>query len=206
MERHEILRASIEYEITDEPRNVIIKDRKINLDYHDLRKQSPAEREQVIQAYRKADREKGFRLNSEPLIRAALMRTGDDSYTFIWTNHHILLDGWSRGIIMGELFHMYHMKEARQKHRLEEARPYSDYIGWLQQQDKEAAKAYWRNYLSGFTEKSPISVLAGSSGHAKYKRKEAVIEFPEQLTGRITELASRNNVTFHTVLQCIWGM
>ncbi|MFC8148507.1 bacitracin non-ribosomal peptide synthetase BacC [Bacillus paralicheniformis] len=206
MERHEILRASIEYEITDEPRNVIIKDRKINLDYHDLRKKSPAEREQVIQAYRKADREKGFHLNSEPLIRAALMRTEDDSYTFIWTNHHILLDGWSRGIIMGELFHMYHMKEAGQKHQLEEARPYSDYIGWLQQQDKEAAKAYWRNYLSGFTEKSPISVLAGSSGHAKYKRKEAVIEFPEQLTGRITELASRNNVTFHTVLQCIWGM
>ncbi|MCY8372394.1 non-ribosomal peptide synthase/polyketide synthase, partial [Bacillus haynesii] len=206
MERHEILRASIEYEITDEPRNVIIKDRKINLDYHDLRKQSPAEREQVIQAYRKADREKGFRLNSEPLIRAALMRTGDDSYTFIWTNHHILLDGWSRGIIMGELFQMYHMKAAGQKHRLEEARPYSDYIGWLKQQDKEAAKAYWRNYLSGFTEKSPISVLASSSGHAKYKRKEAVIEFPEQLTGRITELASRNNVTFHTVLQCIWGM
>ncbi|MCY9393355.1 amino acid adenylation domain-containing protein, partial [Bacillus haynesii] len=206
MERHEILRASIEYEITDEPRNVIIKDRKINLDYHDLRKQSPAEQEQVIQAYRKADREKGFRLNSEPLIRAALMRTGDDSYTFIWTNHHILLDGWSRGIILGELFQMYHMKEAGQKHRLEEARPYSDYISWLKQQDKEAAKAYWRNYLSGFTEKSPISVLASSSGHAKYKRKEAVIELPEQLTGRITELASRNNVTFHTVLQCIWGV
>ncbi|MGO4964300.1 MULTISPECIES: bacitracin non-ribosomal peptide synthetase BacC [Bacillus] len=206
MERHEILRASIEYEITDEPRNVIIKDRKINLDYHDLRKQSPAEREQVIQTYRKADREKGFRLNSEPLIRAALMRTEDDSYTFIWTNHHILLDGWSRGIIMGELFQMYHMKEGGQKHRLEEARPYSDYIGWLEQQDKEAPKAYWRNYLSGFTEKSPISVLASSSGHAKYKRKEAVIEFPQQLTGRITELASRNNVTLHTVLQCIWGM
>ncbi|WP_145625238.1 bacitracin non-ribosomal peptide synthetase BacC, partial [Bacillus paralicheniformis] len=206
MERHEILRASIEYEITDEPRNVIIKDRKINLDYHDLRKQSPAEREQVIQTYRKADREKGFRLNSEPLIRAALMRTEDDSYTFIWTNHHILLDGWSRGIIMGELFQMYHMKEGGQKHRLEEARPYSDYIGWLEQQDKEAPKAYWKNYLSGFTEKSPISVLASSSGHAKYKRKEAVIEFPQQLTGRITELASRNNVTLHTVLQCIWGM
>ncbi|MBR8664605.1 bacitracin non-ribosomal peptide synthetase BacC [Bacillus paralicheniformis] len=206
MERHEILRASIEYEITDEPRNVIIKDRKINLDYHDLRKQSPAEREQVIQTYRKADREKGFCLNSEPLIRAALMRTEDDSYTFIWTNHHILLDGWSRGIIMGELFQMYHMKEGGQKHRLEEARPYSDYIGWLEQQDKEAPKAYWRNYLSGFTEKSPISVLASSSGHAKYKRKEAVIEFPQQLTGRITELASRNNVTLHTVLQCIWGM
>ncbi|MDW6053303.1 bacitracin non-ribosomal peptide synthetase BacC [Bacillus paralicheniformis] len=206
MERHEILRASIEYEITDEPRNVIIKDRKINLDYHDLRKQSPAEREQVIQTYRKADREKGFCLNSEPLIRAALMRTEDDSYTFIWTNHHILLDGWSRGIIMGELFQMYHMKEGGQKHRLEEARPYSDYIGWLEQQDKEAPKAYWKNYLSGFTEKSPISVLASSSGHAKYKRKEAVIEFPQQLTGRITELASRNNVTLHTVLQCIWGM
>ncbi|WP_026579340.1 bacitracin non-ribosomal peptide synthetase BacC [Bacillus sp. SB47] len=206
MERHEILRASIEYEITDEPRNVIIKDRKINLDYHDLRKQSPAEREQVIQTYRKADREKGFCLISEPLIRAALMRTEDDSYTFIWTNHHILLDGWSRGIIMGELFQMYHMKEGGQKHRLEEARPYSDYIGWLEQQDKEAPKAYWKNYLSGFTEKSPISVLASSSGHAKYKRKEAVIEFPQQLTGRITELASRNNVTLHTVLQCIWGM
>ncbi|WP_217620997.1 condensation domain-containing protein, partial [Bacillus sp. GbtcB13] len=64
----------------------------------------------------------------------------------------------------------------------------------------------WKSFLSGFTETSPISVLASTSGHAKYKREEAVIEFPQQLTGRNTELASRNNVTLHTVLPCIWGM
>ncbi|MEC1536488.1 non-ribosomal peptide synthase/polyketide synthase [Bacillus sonorensis] len=206
MNRHEILRASLEYDITDEPRNVIIKDRKIHLLYLDVRHQSPGEREQAIQKYLKADREKGFHLSKEALIRAALIRTSEDSYTFIWTNHHILLDGWCRGIILGELFHIYNKKAAGRLPQLQEARPYSDYIRWLGEQDKEAAKAYWKNYLSGFAEKSPMSVLGSQSGRGGYQRKEAVVEFSTELTRRLTELANRNSVTLHTVLQSIWGI
>nr|WP_150149854.1 non-ribosomal peptide synthase/polyketide synthase [Bacillus swezeyi] len=206
MARHDILRASLEYEITEEPRNIVIRDRKINLYYLDLRNQSPGQRELAIQKYLKADRVKGFHLSREALIRAALMRTSEDSYTFIWTNHHILLDGWCRGIILGELFRIYHRKAAGQQHQLEEARPYSDYIRWLEEQDKEAGKVYWKKYLSGFAEKSQISVLGNKSGNGEYHRKETEIEFSTELTSQITQLANRNSVTFHTVLQSIWGI
>ncbi|SDC51878.1 non-ribosomal peptide synthetase [Shouchella lonarensis] len=75
-----------------------------------------------------------------------------------------------------------------------------------ERQDKEDAKAYWRNYLSGFVEKSPISILTSSPENTQHNRKEDIIEFPEQLTRRIMKLARRNNVTLHTVLQCMWGV
>nr|WP_309245933.1 non-ribosomal peptide synthase/polyketide synthase [Bacillus glycinifermentans] len=206
MNRHEILRASVEYDITEEPRNVIIKDRKINLLYLDIRHQSPDKQELTVEQYLKADREKGFHLSKETLIRAALVRTADDAYTFIWTNHHILLDGWCRGIILGELFHIYHKKAAGQEIQLEDGRPYSDYMKWLEEQDKEAGRAYWKHYLSGFAEKSHISVLGSPTGNGEYQRKETAAEFPAELTRRITELANRNSVTVHTVLQSAWGI
>lgn len=110
------------------------------------------------------------------------------------------------GIILGELFRIYHRKAAGQQHQLEEARPYSDYIRWLEEQDKEAGKAYWKKYLSGFAEKSQISVLENKSGNGEYHRKETAIEFSTELTSQITQLANRNSVTFHTVLQSIWGI
>ena len=37
-------------------------------------------------------------------------------------------------------------------------RPYSDYIAWLNSQDKSAAIDFWQQYLQGFTAPTPLVV------------------------------------------------
>ena len=41
-------------------------------------------------------------------FRAALIRTAPERYRFVLTNHHIVLDGWSKPILLQEIFASYY--------------------------------------------------------------------------------------------------
>ena len=47
-------------------------------------------------------------LADQPAFRVALIRTAPDRHRFVLTNHHIVLDGWSLPILLGEIFASYH--------------------------------------------------------------------------------------------------
>ncbi|MCY8738150.1 condensation domain-containing protein, partial [Bacillus haynesii] len=202
MKRHEILRASFHHRL-DEPLHVIIKDRQMKFDYLDIR--SRHDQDGVLERYLAEDRQKGFDLAKDTLMRACLIRTTDDSYQFVWTYHHILLDGWCLGIILDELLTIYEMKRKGQNHQLEDPRPYSDYIKWLEDQDKEEAQSYWERYLSGYDQKNSLPKLRTPS-ETGFKRREKTIKCSKELTDRLIKLANQNHVTINTVLQSIWGV
>lgn len=135
-----------------------------------------------------------------------MIRTDEKEYKLIWSHHHILLDGWCLGIILGELFTVYGKIINGEAYELEETKPYSDYIKWLEEQDKEEGKSYWKQYLDGYEEKVQIPKLNINENNVEYLRREKVIEFSSELTKQITQLANRNSVTFNTVFQTIWGI
>ncbi|WP_235843092.1 condensation domain-containing protein, partial [Metabacillus fastidiosus] len=206
MERHELLRTAVEYEITEKPRNVILKDRKIGFNYRDIRCQSVEQQKASIEQYLKQDQEKGFDFGRDSLIRLELIQIGEEAYKLIWSNHHILFDGWGRGIILGELFHIYGNKRAGRIHQLEKPQPYSDYIGWLEEQTREDAVHYWKGYLEGYQEPATIPSITKGRKSGDSRNWEKVVEFSSELTGKLTELANRNHVTFNTALQSAWGV
>ncbi|WP_367387265.1 amino acid adenylation domain-containing protein [Bacillus vallismortis] len=206
MERHELLRSAIEYEITVKPRNVILKNRKIGFRYQDIRRQSAEQQKVSMERFLKEDREKGFDLSRDPLIRLQLIQTGDEEYTLIWSNHHILFDGWGRGIILAELFQFYGDERFGRTRQLEEPEAYSTYIRWLEEQSREDAAQYWKNYLKGYKEKSGIPVNRKSGKTGDSGNREKVIALSRELTGKLADLATRNHVTIHTALQSAWGV
>ncbi len=58
MKRHEILRTAIEYEITEKPKNVILKGRKIGFRYRDIRQQGIDQQKESITTYIEQDEKK----------------------------------------------------------------------------------------------------------------------------------------------------
>ena len=54
-----------------------------------------------------------FDLGEPPLMRIALLRTGEAEHRLIWSTHHLLVDGWSWPLIFSELSALYAVGRCR---------------------------------------------------------------------------------------------
>ncbi|MCP1426503.1 bacitracin synthase 3 [Paenibacillus xylanexedens] len=206
MQRHEMLRASIEYDVTEEPRNIICQNREAAFVYRDLRGLQEQNRGTRVLSIAMEDKRKGFDLGKDTLVRFELLQTDEEQYSLIWSNHHILLDGWARGIILAELVHLYECKRTGKNIQLHEPVPYSEYVEWLQALNKDEAISYWKNYLGGYENKVQLPAGTSRSLNDGATPQEHQFRISRQLTKQMNDLANRNHVTFYTVMQCVWGI
>ncbi|MDX6501926.1 MAG: hypothetical protein QOG23_5186, partial [Blastocatellia bacterium] len=131
-------------------------------------------------------------LAEQPAFRVALIRTAADRYRLVLTNHHIVMDGWSLPILLGEIFASYY------GHWLPAPAPYRNFVTWLTGRDRMAAQTAWREVLAGFD----TPTLVGPPQRLGLGRR--VVEsfrVPEELTRALTELARSRRTTVSTVLQ-----
>ncbi|MGA3854956.1 condensation domain-containing protein, partial [Bacillus pumilus] len=61
-----------------------------------------------LETFKQQARLRGFDLSRDALMRATVFQTGPASYRWIWSDHHILLDGWCFGLVVQELCAIYH--------------------------------------------------------------------------------------------------
>ena len=99
-----------------------------------------------------ADRSRGFDLTRDPLVRVALFRVADERFDAVWAFPHLLLDGWSAGVLLGELLAIHAALAASRPPELPEPVPYRRYLHWLERQDRESSGRFWENYLEGHDE------------------------------------------------------
>jgi amino acid adenylation domain-containing protein len=98
--------------------------------------------------------ERGFDLRNDPLIRGRLMRLAPDVHVLLVTQHHIISDGWSIGVLVREVSTLYPALCEGQPDPLP-ALPvqFGDYALW--QRDRLAGAhldtltAFWRSQLTG---------------------------------------------------------
>ncbi|HKI01897.1 MAG TPA: condensation domain-containing protein, partial [Thermoanaerobaculia bacterium] len=96
-----------------------------------------------------AEAERPFDLTAGPLLRAVLLRAGDRSI-LVLVLHHIVCDGWSRGILLGELAELYTERAGGPPAGLRELPvQYRDFAVWQRGLDFAEQLAYWRQRLGG---------------------------------------------------------
>ena len=207
MNRHPVLRSSFLWEELDEPLQVVHRNLDMALVVQDWRGLDQREQHRRFQEFLGADLRRGFELDEPPLMRIALFRTAEESYRFVWSHHHLLLDGWSRPILFTDLFSSYGDLHKGRKAARPQPRPYRDYIAWLQKQDKGAAEAFWRKVLQGHTAPTPLGVYgspAGSGGETDYAVLRAVI--PAEKTAALQAFIRQHGLTLNTLVQGAWGL
>src|SRR5262245_5745921 len=104
MGRHPVLRTAMVGESLEEPAQLVLRNVQLALKREDWCDIGPAAHEAHFEAFLRADRARGFELSKAPLMRLALIQLAEQMYTFVWTYHHILLDGWSLPIVLKEVF------------------------------------------------------------------------------------------------------
>ncbi|ETT73269.1 linear gramicidin synthetase subunit D [Paenibacillus sp. FSL R7-277] len=153
---HSALRTAFVWEGVKKPVQVVLKQCECSYIQYDWSNLPLEEIGHDYSTFLENDRMMGFELDKAPLMRFALIQISEDSYYFVWSFHHIIMDGWSLPLVLEEMFGNYKAfktGEAPAKHK---SASFKDYIHWLHKQDAEVSRQYWKEKLKGFEEALPL--------------------------------------------------
>jgi len=131
-----------------------------------------------------------------------IVKLGENEGEMIITNHHILYDGWSSGIIIKEFIAAYE-SILDGKEPVKRVKPrFKEYVKWQQEQNKEEQLGYWKGYLKGYEEKAVIA------GYSSGEEKTAVYheELEPELRNAMERLCREEKVAVATVINTAWGI
>jgi len=204
--RHGILRTSFIHEGLPDPLQVVLKERSPQFIFEDLRSLSKGEQQHRITAVKQQEKEKGFDLQREPLLRIHLYQLGDQAYQTLWNYHHLLLDGWCLGQIFQEFAQIYSNLSSGKELQLDVPLPYGEYIRWLSQRDASKATSFWKKYLTELEGETQIPGGYETSLSTDYQHQMQVLELDQALSQALRSLASQLGITLNIVIQGVWGI
>jgi amino acid adenylation domain-containing protein len=204
--RHAVLRSIFVHEGLSRPAQVVLKQRPLEITFTDLRHLAAGKRQQHIAQFQRQDRRRGFNLDRDVLMRIAAFQTRPAEYHVLWSYHHILIDGWSLSILQREFVQIYTALTQGQAPALPAVFPYGNYLRWLESQDREAARCYWEDYLSGYQGLATIPQIGRCRKAQGYALQEVMFELDAATTVGIRALAAQAGVTLNTLVQCVWAI
>lgn len=204
--RHPSLRTLILWENRKAPLQVVRKTAELGWQHEDWQGLSPAEQETRLESFLEADRQRGFALTLAPLMRCALIKIAENTHHFVWSAHHIIIDGWCTSILYEEAFALYHAKSTGQTLRLPPARPYQDYIAWLQKQDQALAEQFWRRELQGFTAPTPLIADRPKYEDRANRPCSYGIDIPNHLGTALQNFCRQQQLTLNTLFMGAWAI
>jgi amino acid adenylation domain-containing protein len=146
-----------------------------------------------------------FDVTSAPLFRMRLFRIGSDDHVLLLILHHVIVDGWSIGVLFEEVSGLYSAFAAGRDVRLPEpAFQFSDVArwqrAWCATNSATRQLAYWKEHLRGA---SPIFPTDGAHGNAPPGSDMAhePVHLPNDLVARLSALGrSQRGSLFMTLL------
>ncbi|MBN1050272.1 amino acid adenylation domain-containing protein [Clostridium botulinum] len=144
-----------------------------------------------------------FDLSSYPLMRALLLKTDEEKYTFIIDIHHIIIDGYSLNILYRELVDLYMDKELQVKEY-----DMSDYLfnesTFIKDSKIKNMEIFWKNKFAN--QDKPIYIPHDLNEFKKYGYKGEKFQFKisNETLEKIKEIVNKEKTTTHTFLFAIY--
>ncbi len=209
--RHEILRTTFSEDETGKPIQVVAAKQNSALSVTNLRTIPSEAREDEARRRVIEDVRLPFDLKCGPLFRATLLSLGDNEYVLSFVLHHSVIDGWSRGILLRELFSMYEaFVEKRPSPLPDPALQYGDYAtwqqDWLQGKRLEDLLGYWRQQLRGAPAMVEIPTDFPRPQQQTFIGAQESISVPQPLEDALMELSRKEGVTFFMTLLAAFNL
>ncbi|MDA4896200.1 condensation domain-containing protein, partial [Streptomyces sp. MS2A] len=94
-------------------------------EFEDLADLDEGRQKTRIDQYKQDVQAAGFNLAKDMLFKTAVFRLDRKKHHLVWSNHHIVMDGWSMGILMKRLFQNYEAFRANRTVTLDQGKPYA---------------------------------------------------------------------------------
>ncbi|MEP7308327.1 MAG: amino acid adenylation domain-containing protein [Acidobacteriota bacterium] len=206
--RHAALRTSFHWTQLPRPVQVVHRHAQIPWSVDDWSGLTADEREHRWVLQGEDDRRRAFDVTTPPLMRCALSRIGPDTYRFRWSQHHLLLDGWSSSIVLQDVVAAYEAMVKGESFEPAAPPPFRDHIRWLQDQDHAAAERFWRDHLDGLADPTPLAIgQIEMDGRAQPGPvAEVAVTLSDPLGARLQSLSAANHITLNTLFQGAWAL
>ncbi|MFM9271600.1 condensation domain-containing protein [Halomonas elongata] len=150
-----------------------------------------------------------FDLSTGPLLKAGLLRFGEQEHALVLVIHHIVFDGWSTGVFIREFASFYkELREGKEPGLPKLGIQYVDYAAWhenaLSGVAFERSAAFWRQYLD---DAPLLSTLSGDftrpdvTSHAGNSLR---MTLGTDLSRSLNRLATERGTTLFTVLLAVF--
>ncbi|MFD0418675.1 amino acid adenylation domain-containing protein [Streptomyces sp. NPDC127108] len=199
VDRHGVLRGGCVWRDVPRPLFVVPAVRELPVTRLDFTDAEDADAR--LDAFVSQDRKEGFDLSSGPLVRLAVARLAPGRWAFVWTNHHVLFDGWSLPILLGEVLDHYVSQVEGRARNLPTAPDFGAFARWIARQDPDASQEFWTRNLAGF---AAAPIAPQPNGPARHRDHLAQVSAGE--TTRLQETAQRLGVTLGGLVHTAWAV
>jgi len=161
--------------------------------------------EHTVQAHIQARLHAPFDLASGPLLRAELLRLGDDDHVLFLLQHHIVSDGRSMQVMVHELTHCYARFSQGLPSQLPEPQlQYADYAiwqrHWMEAGEQERQLDYWRQRLGSEVPVLELPLDRPRPSVQRFDGARLPLAIPPALAQAVRQLAQARQATPFMVL------
>ncbi|NJP82019.1 AMP-binding protein, partial [Streptomyces sp. AA8] len=206
VQRHPALRAGFDHTSADRPLQTVAGQVTVPWTVHDLTGTPAGALDAAVDAVETAEATAPFDLTRPPLLRCALLRTGDERYRLVLTRHHIVMDGWSTPVMLREIISAY--AAGGDASALPPAASYADHLAWLARQDDTGHATAWAGALEGLTAPTLLAetLAAEATADGGTRAGEVDLPLPAETATALTALARSHGLTLNTLVQGAWAV
>jgi FkbH-like protein len=206
--RHEILRTTFTV-AAGEPEQTIAPNVSFKLPLVDLSGHPAAERESEARRIMLAEAQRPFDLARGPLIRCTLLRLDTHLHVLVIVMHHIVSDGWSLGVFLGELANLWGAKTAGGNAPLRELSiQYADYAIWQCQSlhDRKLMEDvnFWKQVLAGAPSSLKLPADRGGADEIAPAGARCAVVLSKETAALLQNLNRRCGGTSFMTLLAAW--
>ncbi|WP_436526813.1 condensation domain-containing protein, partial [Janthinobacterium sp. GB4P2] len=178
---------------------------------HDLQDVAQAARDDAVHTLFAEEAAAPFDLANGPLIRGRLLRLSPQEHVLLVTQHHIISDGWSIGVLIEEVNILYTALSQGLPDPLPPlAIQYADYAAWqrntLQGATLQRRVSFWRTHLAGAPALLELPTDRPRSAEQSYKGNRVQVTLPAALASGLRNLSRRHGVTLFMTLFGAWSV
>jgi len=202
--RHEALRTTF-IAVDGRPAQVIAPSLTLTLPIIDLRDLPDTEREAEVQRLATTEAQRPFDLAHGPLVRATVLRLGENQHVGLLTMHHIVSDGWSTGILIREMAVLYEGFCSGKPTTLPELPiQYADFAHWqrqwLESEVLETQLTYWKKQLGGAAPLLELPIDHARPVVQSFRGAHQSLSLPKDISAGLKALSRQEGVTLFMTL------
>ncbi|WP_379129610.1 amino acid adenylation domain-containing protein [Paenibacillus sp. sgz500958] len=204
IDQHSALRTAFMWEGVKKPVQVVLKECGCRYIQYDWRNLSPSEIGREYSKFLENDRNLGFELDKAPLMRFALIQITEDSHYFVWSFHHMIMDGWSLPLVLGQMLENYKTLQQGMSPSEKKRTSFKDYIQWVNKQDTGKTAQYWKEVLHGFED--VLNITGDQAEDHLGETKKRTLRLSEELNKSIEETAKSQGITSYQIYNLAYAI